>query len=432
MQALLSFDQAPPFSAPIRFFLTAPLFAILAALLILWEGPDLFVSRWTAATLALTHLITVGFMLQAMLGAMIQILPVVAGANIARPRFVAAVVHLAIGSGALCLSAGFLGHPPFFNLAALCLGVGTALFAAAAAWALYSVQSTNPTIRGLKLSLIGLAVTVMLGLLLSIALGESLALPLLQLTSIHLAWGVVAWSIALLAAVALVVVPMFQLTPAYPADFARRFCWAAIALPILWSLVDLLGWQIASTTLASAMALLTGTFALQTLRLQSQGTRARFDASQQLWRVGMICLIAACGLWLLARFLPMLGDRREWPLLCGILVFVGGFMSVIVGMFYKIVPFLVWLHLQNRSGGRILAPNMNKVIAGWQIERQMHAHFLSLATLLTATLFPGWLAYPAGLLLLLANTWLLRNLVAAIVFYRRHCAQIDATISASP
>lgn len=431
MQALLSFDQAPPFSAPIRFFVTAPLFAILAALLILWEGPEIFASRWTAATLALTHLITVGFMLQAMLGAMIQILPVVAGANIARPRLIAAVVHLVIGCGALYLAAGFLGHQPYFNLAALCLGAGTALFVTAAGRALFSVQSTNATIRGLKLSLIGLAVTAALGLLLSIALGESLALPLLQLTSIHLAWSVVAWSTSLLAAVAMVVVPMFQLTPAYPAEFARRFCWVAITLPILWSLVDLLGWQIASTTLATAMTLTTGTFALQTLHLQSQSTRARFDASQRLWRVGMTCLITACGLWLLARFLPALGDRQEWPLLCGILVFVGGFMSVIVGMFYKIVPFLVWLHLQNRGGGRLLAPNMNKVIAGRQIERQMQAHFFSLATLLMAALLPGWLAYLAGLALLLANTWLLRNLVAAIVFYRRQCAQIDATLSAS-
>ena len=33
MQALLSFDKAPPFAAPLRFFLTAPLFALAAGLL---------------------------------------------------------------------------------------------------------------------------------------------------------------------------------------------------------------------------------------------------------------------------------------------------------------------------------------------------------------------------------------------------------------
>jgi hypothetical protein len=37
----LSFEQAPPFSVPLRFFLTAPGFLVLAAMLMLWEGPPL-------------------------------------------------------------------------------------------------------------------------------------------------------------------------------------------------------------------------------------------------------------------------------------------------------------------------------------------------------------------------------------------------------
>ena len=59
MQALLSFEQSPPISAPLRFFLTAPLFGMLAGALLLWGGPDLLASRWTPGALALTHLITV-------------------------------------------------------------------------------------------------------------------------------------------------------------------------------------------------------------------------------------------------------------------------------------------------------------------------------------------------------------------------------------
>jgi hypothetical protein len=46
------------------------------------------------------------------------------------------------------------------------------------------------------------------------------------------------------------------------------------------------------------------------------------------------------------------GERPEWPLLCGVLALFGGFMSVMIGMLYKIVPFLVWSHLQNLGRGR--------------------------------------------------------------------------------
>jgi hypothetical protein len=203
VQALLSFDQAPPLAAPLRFFLTAPLFAILAGLLLLWSGPDLFASRWTPAALALTHLISVGFMLQVMLGAMIQILPVAAGANLSRPLLVATLVHVAITLGALLLAAGLLSYEPLvLRLAVFLLGSGVALFVGAAARSLYGVPSTNPTVRGLKLALSGLSVTVGLGLLLAIAFSGGsfeLPLPLRQLTPIHFAWGFVGWSMLLLA-----------------------------------------------------------------------------------------------------------------------------------------------------------------------------------------------------------------------------------------
>ena len=55
MQAMLAFQNAPPFAAPLRFFLTAPLFSLAAGLLLLAAGPDLLASRWTPGLLAATH-----------------------------------------------------------------------------------------------------------------------------------------------------------------------------------------------------------------------------------------------------------------------------------------------------------------------------------------------------------------------------------------
>lgn len=422
MQALLSFEQAPPFAAPFRFFLTAPLFAMLAGMLLLWSGPDLFASRWTPAALALTHLITVGFLLQVMLGAMIQILPVVAGANMVRPGLVASLVHGAIVPGALLLTAGFLTFRPLaFWLAVILLGSGTVLFVGAAGHALFVVPSANPTIRGLKLSLPSLTVTVGLGSSLAAGLVGSLQLPLPQLTSIHLAWGLIGWGVILLATVAFVVVPMFQITPPYPAWFARSFVWSVLTLLCCWSLVA--GWQwFAGTPLAGATVLHVVAFAVLTLHVQSRSRRASFDTTQRLWRVAMLSALAACILCYAGMAVPAPDNRLEW--LCGVLVLLGGFMSVTIGMLYKIVPFLVWLHLQNLGGGRVLAPSMHKVIGARQIERQAQSHFLSLALLLAAVVWPEWLAYPAGLAIVLANAWLLRNLLAAVAFYRRHRLQI--------
>ena len=104
MHPNLSFEQAPPLSVPFRFFLTAPLFGIAAGVLLLLQGEGMLASRWIPATLAATHLMVVGFMLQAMCGALLQFVPVAAGGNIWRPQLVAGLVHplLIAAAGLLC------------------------------------------------------------------------------------------------------------------------------------------------------------------------------------------------------------------------------------------------------------------------------------------------------------------------------------------
>src|SRR5690606_38013053 len=99
MQRALSFTRSPPLSVPLRFFLNAPLFALLAAVLLLWAGPEALQSRWTPYTLALTHLLTLGVLGSAMAGAMMQILPVATGIHVLKPRLTAVVVHALLTAG---------------------------------------------------------------------------------------------------------------------------------------------------------------------------------------------------------------------------------------------------------------------------------------------------------------------------------------------
>jgi len=427
MQALLSYDRAPPLAAPLRFFLTAPVFGILAGVLLLWSGADVFASRWTPAALALTHLVTAGFMLQIMLGAMLQILPVVAGANMASPMRVARFVHLATSVGALILVAAFLSFSPLlFCLAALLFGLGVVVFVAACARSLWGVVSTSPTISGLKLSLIGLLATVGLGVLLSLGLTGAMDLPVLQLTEIHLGWGFVAWGAILLAAVAYVVVPMFQLTPAYPEWFGRGFAWSALLAVIMWTFADLGGWPRVAAALTLAVVAAPFLFASITLLIQRRSKRARFDTTQHYWRFALCSTLAACAVWLAGRYVPSIAETQEWPLLFGVLVLFGGFMSVMVGMLYKIVPFLIWLHLQNAGQGRVMAPNMKKMISEPAMHRQLMAHLFSCALLLLTVFWPAWFVYSAALALIAGNGGLLWNLLAAMRVYREHQLKIDA------
>lgn len=426
MQALLSFDKAPPFAAPLRFFLTAPLFSLAAGLLLLFVGPGLLESRWTPGLLAATHLVTVGFMLMVMLGALIQILPVVAGANLDNPLAVARWLHAGLAAGALLLAAGFLlGQAALLGAAALVLGLAVAAFLVAGARALAGVPLTSPTIRGLKLALAGLAGAAGLGVWLALAIANGWAVALPALADLHAGWALGAWAGVLLAALAYVVVPMFQLTPGYPAQPSWWFPGILLGLMVGWALGVVLD-AAAAIRLVRALSAVAGIgFALLTLRLQARRRRARSDVTYRYWQIGLASAIFALAMVLTATAWPPLAELTGWSIFAGILLLVGGFMSFIIGMLYKIVPFLAWMHLRNRGSARSPVPNMNRLLPEADAQRQMQAHAVALALLLAAVIAPEWLTRAAGAALAVASGWLLVNLLGAVRRYRQHLDKLD-------
>lgn len=420
MQALLAFEQGPPVAAPLRFFVTAPLYLVLAGLLLAFEGETIFVSRWTPAALAVTHLLTLGFMLQIMLGALIQILPVVAGANLPRPRLIAALVHPLLNCGVLCLVLGFLQSASGWMYAAAAFLIGAlGLFVGAAGWALWWVRSTSPSIRGLKMALVALAITAASGLYMLFALAGGWPVALERLTNLHAGWGLGGWSAILLAAVAYVVVPMFQLTPGYPARPAWWFPRLIFLTLLLWSAGTLTdaAWLVGDARfLLSLIGLF---FVIQTLQLQRRRRRARPDATLRYWQFGLYALLLVLLMVLVGSLLPRLAESDAWPLLLGLLVLMGGYVAFITGMLYKIVPFLLWFDLQNRSAIGKPPPAMNRLLGEPEALRQLRVFHLACALLLGAWLWPAGLSIPAGFLVVLAGAGLFLNLARALWRYRK-------------
>lgn len=418
--ASLALDQAPPIGVPLRFFLTAPLFALMAALLLLWQGPSLFSSRWNPALLGLTHLLTLGFIGLTMLGAVLQMLPVVASAPVRRPVRIATLVH-ALGTGGIgLLCYGLIFTAPIaLQIALPTLGTAFLLFAVLIVITLRRAPPNNMTARVMRLAALMLAATVLLGLVLlsNHAFGWWLQAREM-LTNLHLTWGLLGWVGLLVVGVAYQVVPMFQLTPPYPAKLTR---WLAALLFIL-----LLG--LAPASHFPALRMLLGVllaagfaiFALCTLWLQSRRRRKLPDVTLSFWRGGMTSLLLAIALWLTAQLVPVLGVTQRYGQLLGMLMIVGFAMSVINGMLYKIVPFLVWFHLQSRRGANgPTVPNVRGILPESHTRWQMWLHFAALGTLLAAVFLPAVFTYPAALLFGASNLWLWLNLVTASRIYRR-------------
>ena len=67
-----------------------------------------------------------------------------------------------------------------------------------------------------------------------------------------------------------------------------------------------------------------------------------------------------------------------------------------------------------RGGGRIKDPEYKKMLSEQAIDRQMKAHFLVCCLLVLAPCCPSAFAYQAGIALMIANSWLLGNLLSAV------------------
>ncbi len=416
----LSLEQAPPFAVPLRFFLTAPGFLVLAAMVLLWQGPEFFVSRWLPAPLAFTHLLTLGFMAQVMVGALLQILPVVVGVTVPRPQWTAALIHLPLTLGTLTLAGAFLLSIPLgFQIASGLLGLGFGVALIAFTLAVWRAPVTSGTVIAVRCALGGLLVTVALGLLLGGFLGWGLSLPVVAITTLHAVCGLLGWTVLLVAGIADQVVPMFHITPPYPRWLSRGFAPLMAAALAAWSALILGGWEIAAQAMGAMLAVGVAIFAGTTLVLLAQRRRKIGDPVVGYWRISMISLLASAVLWLAVSFAPALmpWSMVEW--LLGILLIVGFAGGVINGMLYKIAPFLAWFHLQAQLLGRTKIPHMKQLLPDAPVRRQGWAYLAALLLLLAAAAYPSVLTYPAALALGLTGAWLGANLWTVWRNYRR-------------
>ena len=422
MQRNLSFDQGPPLAIPLLYFLSAPLFAVAAGVLLLLQGPDAFASRWTSATLAATHLLTLGFLAMTMIGALLQILPVLAGVQIPQPTLTARCVHALLTGGTALLTAAFWwSQPNLFKLALLCLGTAFIWLLAACAMGLWRARSvvSTATVSTIRMSICALLMTVMLGASLASAFAWPLGLPLILLTDLHVAWGLLGWVGLLVIGVAFQVMPMFLVTPLYPQLVTRWLALLLFVLLVLWSAAAVAFEQDQQWIRhALALLILAGfiVFAVTTLYLLWRRKRPKADATTLFWRTAMASILGCAVIWLM----PYGSGDPVMPITLGAMFIVGFGYSVVNGMLYKIVPFLVWYHLQSTNAAeRKLVPGVRNILPDTIAIRQFWSHLAALVLLIGATLWPAALTGSAAIALCLSSGWLWWNLYSASRVYAR-------------
>ncbi len=434
MRADLSLQQAPPFSVPARFLVSAPFFGLMAALVLLWFGPNTINHRWTPELLTVTHLLTLGFLTMSMIGAMMQLMPVLMGTAIPGPILFSRIIHSLLFLGIVSLAlAWLLQIKPLFIISSILLALCFTAFIGVMTQCLLRSKSTQITRNIMLLALLTLCITVCLGLYLTIGYSGHTSLAR-QLTNLHLSWGLLGWALLLLMAVAYQVIPMFQITNDYPALHQRWMgkiiftSLTGLSLTYLWPQTEPL--KIVTEILLATCLLI---FAVVTLNLLQKRRRQLPDLTMQFWQVAMVSLVLIVLCWAI----PTLMDWNVPVLLLGVLMVNGFAMTSINGMMYKIIPFIIWLHLSTYNkklrdkgtrAAQVKVPHMRKVIPESAGFWQFGFHLSSLILMALATTSPQWFYYPAAIIFGFSQAFLLFNLLKAVVFYNKKITELSAVI----
>ena len=385
----LAFASAPRPSLPMRFLVAALAWGAVAGLWLAWQGEIALLSRWTPATLVLVHVFALGLLGNAMLGSLVQFLPVAAGSPLPGTRVVP-WLHAAFNAGLALLLATFAASSHALALpAGGLLGGSLAIFALLALAAVIRGKGARVVREGIGLALLALTATAAQGLLLLAARTGWRGPAAAGMVDVHAAFGVIGWVLGLLVAVGGVTLPMLQGTRALPVPALRTWQVASmltlgIAVATLADVVPGSAWRLAAWPPAA--------FALTVYVLQARAPHRRNPVLRRFWQAGCACLFAA----------SLLALRPDVPLVpLGVLVLGVGLPLLVVGMALEITAFLTWIALRQRVPRGVRVPGVGSLFEEAYRRRAFVLHAVAGAWLVAAAFAPA-LARGAGLAIALA------------------------------
>lgn len=406
----LSVDQAPPISAPLRFFLTAPLFAILAGVLILFSDAITLSSRYSVETIVITHAITIGFLGFVMLGALVQMLPVLAGVRLAKVDIVSKVSYLLLFFGTLFMIFGlWFDMSKMILLASLFLTCGFLILIISMLLAFRGVINVTASIRAMISSLFFALFITLIGahLLASYGIGKFSELHHV-FADVHSVWAIFGFAGILIIGVAFHVLPMFYVAPRF-----KRFCKKSVVLLIttglfLWLFLNLF-FDSYSTIAKIWIALFFWAFSTTVYLKLNARRRKVSDVTVWYWRSAAVFMTLGTFAWSINDFLD-----EKYIVIVSILIGGGFILSIMTGMLYKIVPFLVWFHLNAK--GYMSIPTMNEMIDKRLSKVQFILFILSLVGFIFSFFIPSLLSIFA-ITFILSMVILEYNIVSVVLIY---------------
>jgi hypothetical protein len=371
-------------------FMLAGVLSLLASAGFLLAQPDLLATyHYTPRLIAVTHLFVLGFISSIVMGAMYQLVPVTLEVHLHSER----LVKFQFAAHTI----GFIGMVwAFWNWdmarvgdfgSVLAFGVG--LFVYNLSRTLAKVKGWNAIKFGIASALFWLSSTVLAGLFLAASKCWSFS-PFMPLAAMHAHAhiGVVGVFAMMIVTVSYKLVPMFTLSEL---QNERRAWWsiALLDLGLLGAFVAIL--LQSPLKLACAFVVVAGLvlYGLEIKAILRARHRRVLDWGMKyfLTAIALLVPLSILALALAWSRLPLNAFTMQLENVYGLLALLGLVGLAILGMLYKIVPFLVWFHSYSRHIGRVKLPALAEM---YSVPLQIAGYWTYLAGLTLMGAATAW------------------------------------------
>ena len=362
-------------------------------------------NQYSHFAIGVVHLFTLGILSMIIFGAMQQMMPVLAGAIIKKPRLFANVVHTSLVLGTLFLSFSFISEMKILlHIAVLFLAIAFLTFFIMSIKLLFKVKYLTSTVKAMRLFSLAGIITLFLGLYLAIShMTLEFDTHYYSFVFLHILFGLFGFALLLIMGVSFQVIPMFYVAPDFPKFIQNKLPLIIFILLFVSALFFFFDINILILKLIFSSLIIS--FCFYGLKSLNNRKRPVFDATLWYWKFSLVSLAISLIIWLV---------EFDTNYILAIVFAFGFLYSLLQGMVYKIIPFLSWFHLSSK--GYFKLPTIREFID----ERYIKIHFflhISSVIFFVLSYFLNDLIYLASILFLLSNILFFLNCLNAVKKY---------------
>jgi len=418
------FDQgtnnAPSAKSVIPYFVLSAISWLIALVFIAFHPSSVLKTVYfNEVMLTITHILVLGFITSVIFGALFQLLPVIFLQKIYSEFLNKSIFYLlVIGTVGLCMSFYFDSNGLGLTLFGSLINLAVILFIINV-WKTIGKSTENKVARlFIKTSAVWLAFTTVAGLLLAINfLTPFLPFVHLELLKIHAHFGIIGWFVFLIIGVSSVLIPMFLLVHKLdhkPLYFAYVLLLTALVLGGLSKLTGIDTLMYIAYGLGGLGFIYYLNF-IYVVYITRPRKHLDYGLKKTMMAFPALIIVIISGVFFIAGFKTDFNLSAFYV----IVLIVGFIATLILGQFYKTLPFIVWLKTYKPFVGKEKTLLPKDLYNYTILKYQFFTHVSGFIVFFAGLLFQSFILFYLGLSLLICGAVLFLINVMLIVLHKR-------------